>query len=84
MSGTEPCTNGTSPPLRLNGGSTHHICMPISDDDVAAFIDVYEHEYGMRLRADEAREMAARLIELYEAVSRPLPKGNQQGASSER
>jgi len=58
--------------------------MPISDEDVAAFIEVYEHEYGLRLRADEAREMATRLIELYEAVSRPFSNGNEQGTASER
>lgn len=47
--------------------------MALTEEDVTAFIDVYEAEYGVRLPFEDAWEMAERLVTLYEAIYRPLP-----------
>ena len=47
--------------------------MKLTDEDIEAFIDVYEEEHGVRLSREDAWDMAARLVTFYEAVSRPLP-----------
>ena len=47
--------------------------MQLTEEDVRAFIEVYEVEYGVRLSLEEAWEMATNLVTLYETVSQPLP-----------
>lgn len=47
--------------------------MRISDGRLQAFIDAYEHDFGERLHAEEAREMAQRLLDLYVLLARPTP-----------
>jgi hypothetical protein len=45
----------------------------ISDDSVRNFIRVYKDEFGDELSTDQARDMFARLVALYELLARPLP-----------
>lgn len=47
--------------------------MTLTDEDVRAFIDVYEAEHGVRLSFEDAWEMASRLMQLYELLSRQPP-----------
>jgi hypothetical protein len=47
--------------------------MSISDESVRDFIRVYKEEFGDELSVDQGREMLARLVVLYELLSRPLP-----------
>ena len=48
--------------------------MKLTDEDIEAFNDVYEKEYGVRLSKEDAWEIVTRLVAFYEVVSRPLPE----------
>lgn len=47
--------------------------MQLSDEEISDFINVYESCYQERLSVEEAREIATRLVALYEVLARPLP-----------
>lgn len=47
--------------------------MHLSDEEINDFINLYENIYQERLSIEEAREMATRLVALYEVLARPLP-----------
>jgi len=47
--------------------------VPIDEHDLLEFIRLYEAEFGVPLSLEEAREMASRVVSLYEVLSRPLP-----------
>ncbi len=47
--------------------------MPLTEEDIREFIDVYEAEYGVRLRLEDAWEIAERVVSLHELLSHPLP-----------
>ena len=47
--------------------------MNISDERVRNFIRVYREEFGDELSVDQGREMLARLVVLYQLLSRSLP-----------
>lgn len=51
--------------------------MQISDDRLEEFRLIYEEATGENITLAEAREMAQRLLTLYQILSRPLP-GNDQ------
>jgi hypothetical protein len=71
--GSGACSRCTPPRLRDAPELRDDTGMSINNEDVLAFIDVYEAEYGVRLSIEEAWEMAERLVSLYETVARPLP-----------
>jgi hypothetical protein len=47
--------------------------MQLSDDQVKAFNDAYEKDFGVRLPFEEALKAATRVRGLYLLLSRPLP-----------
>ncbi|HXW21298.1 MAG TPA: hypothetical protein VEK14_00140 [Rhodomicrobium sp.] len=47
--------------------------MQLSDQAIQEFIRRYREAYGEELPLAEARDMASRLVALYEVLSRPLP-----------
>jgi hypothetical protein len=47
--------------------------MLITAEQLQEFIGLYEEEFKDRLSEDEAREVASRLIELYQLLAQPLP-----------
>ncbi len=47
--------------------------MQLDDAEVAEFQNLYEGVYGEALTADRAREIAQRLLRLYQLLLRPLP-----------
>ena len=51
--------------------------MQISDDRLAELQRIYKEEYGEEISLAEAREIAQRLLTLYEILMRPLPNKNK-------
>jgi len=47
--------------------------MPLDDDTVEEFRGVFQEEYNRPISIDEAREMAQRVLTLYDLLLRPLP-----------
>jgi hypothetical protein len=47
--------------------------MEITDQEISAFQDAYEIDFGEAINADQAREMLTRLVILYERLAEPLP-----------
>jgi hypothetical protein len=47
--------------------------MTMSDPRLEEFIALWEQAYGERLTAGEARPIAARLVQFYQLIMRPLP-----------
>lgn len=47
--------------------------MPITDDDIRRFQEIWREEFAEEIRADEAREHIARLDALYLLLLRPRP-----------
>ena len=47
--------------------------MPISNDRIDEFIQRYERAFGDRISREEARTMAAKLVNLYRLILQPLP-----------
>jgi hypothetical protein len=48
--------------------------MYIDEKALAEFIQIHKEEFGEGLTVAEAREIASRLVMLYEVLCRPLPK----------
>jgi hypothetical protein len=57
--------------------------MHISDDRLQEFQRIYKETYGHEITLVEAREMAQRLLTLYEIISRPLPGEDGRPSSSD-
>jgi hypothetical protein len=57
--------------------------MSISDERIRNFIRVYREEFGDELSVDQGREILARLVVLYQLLSRSLPDegGRRQDVS---
>ena len=47
--------------------------MLLHDDDIQEFKSIYQEEFNESLSDKEAREMASRVIRLYELLAQPLP-----------
>ena len=47
--------------------------MEFTSKELSEFVDTYAIDFGEEISVDEAREMFARLVQLYERVSEPLP-----------
>ena len=47
--------------------------MPISDEHLDDFIKRWEHVFNETLTREEAQREAAKLVEFYKLVARPLP-----------
>jgi hypothetical protein len=47
--------------------------MAITIGRLHEFMRLYEEEFGEPIKEDEAREIALRLLELYQLLARPLP-----------
>jgi hypothetical protein len=45
-----------------------------SEEGVKKFQLIYEELYGREIDVDAAREMASRILTLYELLARPLPE----------
>jgi len=45
----------------------------LTEKDIDEFIEIYERVYKERISRDDAREMANRLLTLYEILAQPLP-----------
>jgi hypothetical protein len=52
--------------------------MMLTDEDVQAYKRVHEEEFGELISDDEAREIATRVIQLYEILIQPLPEEDAQ------
>jgi hypothetical protein len=52
--------------------------MPISEQELVEFIELYRQEFGKQLSTDCAAEIIARLTNLYELIMRPLPPGVEE------
>jgi flagellin-specific chaperone FliS len=50
--------------------------MKLTDQDVQEYKRVHEEEFGELISDDEAREIATRVIQLYEILIQPLPDEN--------
>jgi len=57
--------------------------MGITPEHLREFIEIYEKEFGERISEDEAREVAFRLVELYQVLGEPL-RGETQRVADER
>ena len=49
-----------------------------SDEGVEEFRRLYEELYGEEIDVDAAREMASRVLTLYELLARPLPEETEK------
>lgn len=47
--------------------------MQLSDESVERFRVAYKEAYGVDVSVDEARQMAQRVMLLYETLAKPLP-----------
>lgn len=47
--------------------------MQITDVDIAEFQQAYSEAFGDSIGSDDAREMASRVLFLFEVLSKPLP-----------
>lgn len=47
--------------------------MRLTDESCEAYRRIYKEEMGEDITLDEAREMAARILNLYELITQPLP-----------
>ena len=48
--------------------------MLLKDEWVEEYVRLYEKEIGEKLSLDEGREILSRLVTLYQALCRPLPR----------
>lgn len=51
--------------------------MQITDERIKAFREAYKKAYCEEITTAEAREMASRLLALYQLLARPLPGANE-------
>ena len=49
-----------------------------SDEGVEEFRRIYKELYGENIDVDAAREMASRVLTLYELLARPLPEETEK------
>lgn len=54
--------------------------MQIPDEALNKFIKIYKKEFKEKIGREEAREMASRLLKLYELLSRKPPNGSDSDA----
>ncbi len=47
--------------------------MHLTDDDLQIFMEIYSSSFNEEISVTEAREMASRVLLLYEALAQPLP-----------
>lgn len=47
--------------------------MPLSDEALEEFTQIYREEFGETLTRGEASELASRVLTLYKLLARPLP-----------
>lgn len=47
--------------------------MHFTDEDLKEFMEIYSAEFDEELSLAEAREMASRVMRLYEILAEPLP-----------
>lgn len=47
--------------------------MQLNDQDIAEFQEAYRKAFDENVAAPEAREMASRVLQLYDVLSAPLP-----------
>jgi len=47
--------------------------MKIADEDIDALIADYKEDTGVEISADEAREMAVRVLSLWKIICQPIP-----------
>jgi len=55
----------------------------LPDESVEEFRTIYKKCYGEDISADDAREMARRLLMLYELLAKPLPEEDRPAALPE-
>lgn len=65
--------SGTFRSLRNDRPPAYAGRMELTDDDIRAFADIWETQFGEKLTADQARTEAQRLLEFYAALAEPLP-----------
>jgi hypothetical protein len=59
--------------------------MELDDATVEEFRVIFQEEYGRTVSVDEAREMAQRVLTLYDLLLRPLPsqrKARREGGDA--
>ena len=53
-----------------------------SEEGVKQFQLIYKELYGKEIDVDAAREMASRVLTLYELLARPIPKDSKRDATA--
>ena len=58
--------------------------MQISDERLKEFQEAYKKDFGEDISIEEAREIASRLIDLYQLLAQPLPNEKSIPPSTEK
>lgn len=48
--------------------------MQVDDEAIREYLDLYRQDFGAELSFERAREIATRLVTLYEMLARPIPR----------
>ena len=82
VSAEAPEWQNLSPPAWRSSLNSGH--MPIADDALDEFIEIYKKEFGQDISRDDANEMAFRLVTLYKLLLRKLPHEGKTSSAAKR
>jgi len=57
--------------------------MRLSEEAIKEFKDIYYQEFRQRISDEEAQEMGANLLSLFEIIYRPAPEAKEQTSEGE-